>query len=108
MSELQDIKLQIGKNQKSEANNQITKIEESKSSKIANEESTAYPRLPCFHDQPSSQLTRYGMYVFKKDTYKVKGMEEWVVEGEWLEGKPHGVCIYEDEYERGVATFTRG
>ena len=48
------------------------------------------------------------MHVFKKDTYNVDGMGEWVVEGEWLEGKPHGVCIYDNEYERGVATFTRG
>ena len=48
------------------------------------------------------------MYVFKKDTYKVKGMEEWVVEGEWLEGKPHGVCIYDGKNSKGVATFTRG
>ena len=86
MDELQDIKLQIGKNQKLDA--------------------TAYPQLLCFHDLSIQQI-RYGMHIFKKDKYMVYG-REWVVEGEWLEGKPHGVCIYDNEYERGVATFTRG
>ena len=100
MSELQDIKLQIGKNQ-------ITKIEESKSSKIANEESTAYPRLPCFHD-PAIQQTQFGMLLFKKGKYNVDVWGECVVEGEWLGGNPHGVCIYDGNHSRGVATFTRG
>jgi hypothetical protein len=30
------------------------------------------------------------------------------VEGPWLEGKPHGICIFEGEDHRGVATFTEG
>ena len=73
MKELNDIKSEIGKIQKPVTITQITTIEESKSLKIIeNEESTAYPRLPCFHD-PAIQQTRFGMHVFKKDTYKVKG-----------------------------------
>ena len=44
---------------------------------------------------------------FKKDKYKI-GRTEYTVEGEWLNGVPHGVCIVEHEYERGVTTFTHG
>ena len=41
---------------------------------------------------------------FKKDKY-----ENFIsVEGEWLNGKPHGVCIFEDKFNRGIATFTHG
>lgn len=42
---------------------------------------------------------------FKKDKY-----EKWdSVEGEWLNGKPHGVCIVEELYTgRGITTFTHG
>ncbi len=44
---------------------------------------------------------------FKKDKYIGDGVE-WTVEGEWLNGVPHGVCIVDGEYERGVFTFTNG
>ena len=44
---------------------------------------------------------------FKKDKHVVDG-EEWTVEGEWLNGVPHGVCIVDSEYTRGVITFTHG
>jgi hypothetical protein len=30
------------------------------------------------------------------------------VEGEWYRGQPHGVCIVESEFARGVTTFTHG
>jgi hypothetical protein len=30
------------------------------------------------------------------------------VEGPWVDGKPHGLCIVQGELERGVATFTHG
>ncbi len=41
---------------------------------------------------------------FKKDRYDC-----WdSVEGEWLNGKPHGVCIVENLLNRGIATFTNG
>jgi hypothetical protein len=30
------------------------------------------------------------------------------VEGEWLDGVPHGICIVEDKYDRGIMIFTHG
>jgi hypothetical protein len=37
-----------------------------------------------------------GTMQFKKDKYKYQGLE-YTVEGEWLNGVPHGVCIVETE-----------
>jgi hypothetical protein len=31
-----------------------------------------------------------------------------MVEGEWLNGVPHGICIVEDHQARGVFVFTHG
>ena len=45
---------------------------------------------------------------FKKDKYLVGEKEEFTVEGEWLNGVPHGVCIVESEDVSGVITFTHG
>ena len=45
---------------------------------------------------------------FKKDKYIVLGHAECTVEGEWLNGVPHGVCIVDSEYLRGIVTFTHG
>ena len=44
---------------------------------------------------------------FKKDKY-IYDEEEYTVEGEWLNGLPHGVCIIDKEDIRGVYTFTLG
>ena len=44
---------------------------------------------------------------FKKDKYIIDE-EEFTVEGEWLNGVPHGVCIIDSKYRRGVYTFTHG
>ncbi len=46
---------------------------------------------------PDISKIRYdGAYQFKKDTYEIK-MEgknvKFNVQGEWLNGKPHGLCI---------------
>ena len=30
------------------------------------------------------------------------------MEGPWVDGKPHGICILEAEKGRGVGTFTHG
>lgn len=30
------------------------------------------------------------------------------MEGEWLNGVPHGICIIEDEDDRGVAVYNHG
>jgi hypothetical protein len=54
-----------------------------------------------------SQIWFDGKIQFKKDKFIVLG-EEATVEGEWLNGKPHGICIYENEYSRGVMTITHG
>ena len=45
---------------------------------------------------------------FKKDKHIMFGDEEWTVEGEWLNGVPHGVCIVDSQYFRGIITFTHG
>jgi hypothetical protein len=45
---------------------------------------------------------------FKKDTHKTPKGVKWTVEGEWLNGVPHGICIVESEYERGVYTLKHG
>ena len=31
-----------------------------------------------------------------------------MVEGEWLNGVPHGVCIIENEESKGIITFSQG
>jgi hypothetical protein len=54
-----------------------------------------------------SQIWFDGKIQFKKDKFIVDGTEN-TVEGEWLNGKPHGICIFENEKERGVMTFTHG
>jgi hypothetical protein len=54
-----------------------------------------------------SKIKNDGSMQFKKDKYKI-GWIEYIVEGEWLNGVPHGVCIVESKGYRGVATFTHG
>ncbi len=44
---------------------------------------------------------------FKKDKY-IYEEKVYTVEGEWLNGLPHGVCIIDSEDRRGVYTFTHG
>lgn len=31
-----------------------------------------------------------------------------MVEGEWLNGQPHGICIVETDETRGILVFTHG
>ena len=45
---------------------------------------------------------------FKKDKHIIFGDVECTVEGEWLNGVPHGVCIVDSEYTRGIMTLTHG
>ena len=66
-----------------------------------------WPQLPCFDIPDVSSIICDGSMQFKKDTHVVDGIE-WTVEGEWLNGMPHGVCIVDSEYLRGVSTFTHG
>ena len=44
---------------------------------------------------------------FKKGKYMLFGVD-YTVEGEWLNGVPHGVCIIDSEKYRGIYTFTHG
>lgn len=34
--------------------------------------------------------------------------QELTVEGEWLNGVPHGICIFEHKEYRGINTFNYG
>ena len=34
--------------------------------------------------------------MFKKDKFVDEDGDEWTVEGEWLDGVPHGICIFEN------------
>ena len=55
-----------------------------------------------------SQIRNDGKLQFKKDTHNVEGLDEFTVEGEWLNGVPHGICIAENDFGRGILTFTHG
>jgi hypothetical protein len=66
-----------------------------------------------------SKLNLFGRYQFKKDIYEIKlsGEEpkKFNVEGEWLDGKPHGICIVtslskgkRNYYFKSIMTFTQG
>jgi hypothetical protein len=46
--------------------------------------------------------------VFKKDKFVAENGDECTVEGEWLDGVPHGICIVENDDDRGIMTFTKG
>ena len=54
-----------------------------------------WPQLPCFDIPEVSSIKCDGSMQFKKDT-QIEDGEEWTVEGEWLNGVPHGVCIVEN------------
>ena len=55
----------------------------------------------------ASDIKFDGKMQFKKDKYTYNE-KEYTVEGEWLNGVPHGVCIIDREDRRGVYTFTHG
>ena len=55
----------------------------------------------------ASDIKFDGKMQFKKDKY-IYDEEEITVEGEWLNGVPHGVCIIDREDRRGFYTFTHG
>jgi hypothetical protein len=54
-----------------------------------------------------SKIKYDGSIQFKKDTHVYYG-EKYTIEGEWLNGVPHGICIIENENMRGVFTFNKG
>jgi hypothetical protein len=56
---------------------------------------------------PDASDIKHGTMKFKKDKYILDEIE-FTVEGEWLNGVPHGVCIIDREDRRGVCTFTHG
>ncbi len=55
----------------------------------------------------ASDIKFDGKMQFKKDKYTYNEIE-YTVEGEWLNGVPHGVCIIDRADIRGVYTFTQG
>ncbi len=55
-----------------------------------------WPHLACFDIPEVPSIMYDGSMQFKKDMHIVDG-EEWTVEGEWLNGVPHGVCIVDSE-----------
>ena len=66
------------------------------------------PHLPCY-DLPEISSIKYdGQQVFKKDKFVDEDGVEQTVEGEWLDGVPHGICIVENDDGRGIITFTKG
>jgi hypothetical protein len=66
------------------------------------------PHLPCFDVPEISQIRNDGKLQFKKGIYNVEDKGKITVEGEWLNGVPHGICIVENERTRGIMTFTHG
>jgi hypothetical protein len=68
--------------------------EEEKKSEESNK--PQYPHLPCFDLPEFSQIWCNGKIQFKKET-KIEEGKQTTIEGEWLDGKPHGICIFEDE-----------
>ena len=55
-----------------------------------------------------SQIWFDGKIQFKKDEYIFENGSKYIVEGEWLNGVPHGICIVENHEGRGVLVFTHG
>ena len=62
-----------------------------------------------FFDLPEISSMKYdGRQVFKKDKFTTEDGIECTVEGEWLDGVPNGICIFDAEKNRGIITFTKG
>ncbi len=72
------------------------------------EKLSEWPRLLCFELPEYQKIKNDGSFQFKKGTYISEYGQEWTVEGEWWNGQPHGVCIVESDFARGVTTFTQG
>ena len=67
-----------------------------------------WPHLPYFDAPEFSSLKYDGKRQFKKDKFIDEDDVERTIEGEWIDGVPNGICIYENKYARGIITFTRG
>ena len=67
--------------------------------------------LRCY-DFPDFSKIRYdGTIQFKKDFYEIQfdgSRCKLTVEGEWQNGKPHGICIVTHRRFRGIMTFSHG
>ena len=55
-----------------------------------------------------SSIKYDGKQKFKKDKFIDEHDIEYTIEGEWLDGVPHGICILENEDIHGIYTFTKG
>ena len=67
-----------------------------------------WPHLPYFDAPEFSSLKYDGKRQFKKDKFIDEKDIEWTIEGEWIDGVPNGICIFENEWYRGITTFTKG
>ena len=65
-----------------------------------------WPPPPDFAPEFSS-FKYDGKRQFKKDKFIINEIE-WTIEGEWIDGVPNGICIYDNEAYRGITTFTKG
>ena len=71
-------------------------------------EQSSFLHLPSQKLPDISDIWYDGKLQFKKDVHTMQNGESFTVEGEWMDGVPHGVCIVENEKNRGVLTFTKG
>ena len=67
-----------------------------------------WPLLPYFDAPEFSSLKYDGKRQFKKDKFINEDGDEWTIEGEWIDGVPNGICIFEKERSRGITTFIKG
>jgi hypothetical protein len=57
---------------------------------------------------PEISVIKYnGNIKFKKGTTTVDGTTS-SVEGEWLNDRPHGICIVDNDIIRGIMSFNNG
>jgi hypothetical protein len=58
-----------------------------------------------------SKIRHDGTLQFKEDAYEIRlygKINKILVHGEWLNGKPHGICIVRKRHFIGIMTFTNG
>ena len=72
------------------------------------QKSSECPRLGCFDLREIGKIKYDGSIIFKKDTFINEFGAEYTVEGEWLDGVPHGICIVDSQGYKGVITFVHG